>query len=75
MAITRRQPCAMIDVDNIAVAALSSGDRDASAAGSENRIAVFSVDVLSFVILESSPTKRIAPATEAAFQSSVNRPK
>src|SRR5712691_449586 len=74
VAIARRQPIAMIDIDDVAVAALPSRDGHFAGGGNLDRSAVRRINVLPFVILVTTTTERIPPSTDTAFKLSRHRP-
>src|SRR5437879_3787503 len=66
--ITGRQAVAMIDIDDVAITALPSGDSHFARGRNLHRRAVGRIDVLTLMIFQATASKRIAPSADAAFK-------
>src|SRR3954470_8713148 len=74
MAVSRRKTTTVIDIDDVAVTSLPTGDRHFTCGRYFNRCAPDRVNVLAFVIFMTTAGKRIAPATNSTFESSEHGP-
>src|SRR5437879_2914108 len=74
MPITRGQAGAMIEINNIAVAALASGDDHFAIGCGLNGRAVSSVNVLTFMIFPAAPAERVSATADAALKRADHRP-
>ena len=64
----------MIEVDYVAVAALTSGDDHFAVGRRLYGRAIRSVDVLPFMIFPAAPAERIAATADAALKRADDRP-
>src|SRR5437868_2786229 len=74
VAISRGQAAAMIDIDDIAIATLPTGNRHFAGRRDFNGSSIRRIDILSFVILVAAAGKRISPATDATLEFAEDRP-
>src|SRR5436309_11509537 len=72
--ISRGQAAAVIDIDDVSITTLPTGNGHFACRGDFNGSSVGRVDILSFVILVAAAGEWIASTTDTTLESSEDRP-
>src|SRR2546429_8762613 len=74
MSVPGGQASAVIDIDNVAITSLATGDDHSSRSSDLDRRAVGGINVLTFVIFKAPAPEWIPSAANSAFQLTHHRP-